>query len=379
MVIALPLTSSTSRRHLVATAILLFFWVTVTFPWVEGFSVSVIKKATGQSLQDGFIPSVVLDDDLRKELNSQQPNEDAPPYNLDDGHLRPMTELQQQGPNDPCIKKIVPPGNHFEIYSLDDLFPHTQMSHIFNTNTSFRNGLRDAIRHDMMFGEGSLYGSMNDEQKDAELALQKPMIGLWKEWRVAPIADTPTLTVVKDQDDDNSIRMKATTAILRQHLGNNLFIVVPTGDEFMERIGSLCNSTQAPFHWTEVVGVAATQNRRMGDKTDHSWHQDYGCLEKNGGNNKHVFMGFPCQDNYHGTGVFPHLIPLKYEQWATQKDVTVGNGNLQKPMFYEGHPPEKHIVRPWYAPGKEIIVFRDVDVLHSTPDIQFRSSIMRFG
>ena len=63
-------------------------------------------------------------------------------------------------------------------------------------------------------------------------------------------------------------------------------------------------------------------------------------------------------------------VKLKHEQWGQSPN---------KPIFYRGTVPNEYIVRPRYAAGREIIVFRDVDVLHSTPDIQYRTSIMRFG
>jgi hypothetical protein len=287
-------------------------------------------------------------------------------------YLQPMTALQEVMGGVRWSRLVV--HRHFEFFSLHDLFPHTHsLSETFHANTNFRNDLRDAIRHDMMFGEWSVYSDLTKEQKHAELRQQKPIIGLWKN----PVSSKEPFQT-NGQADGNT-RMKETTDVLRSYLLGKDIHRVPTGDEFLERIGSLCNSTVAPFHWTEVVGVAATQNRRMGDKTDHAWHQDYGCLEASienrtsNNSNKHVFLGFPCQDQYHGTGVFPHLIPLRHEQWATRR------GMSQKPIFYQGTVPEPFIVRPWYAPGREIIVFRDVDVLHSTPDIQYRSSIMRFG
>jgi len=229
---------------------------------------------------------------------------------------------------------------------------------------------------------------MTNEQRYQELAKNKPLIGYWKHDN-------------DDSDSDlgatirtSSIRMTNTTEILSRYLGPD----APTGDSFFEAIGSLCNSTQAPYHWTEVVGVAATQNSKMGDKTEHAWHQDYGHLEdrrtpskedattiRDDGidshdsypyqSNTHVFLAFPFEDNYHGTGVFSHLIKLKHEQWAKPK----GHLAPGKSIFYTGIVPDQYIVRPRYVPGSELVVFRDIDVLHSTPDIQYRTSIMRFG
>jgi len=251
-------------------------------------------------------------------------------------------------------------NDHFETKSLNDLFPSFYFSEKFDSSTQFRNELCNAIRHDMIFdahSRPSAYGHMTDEERYQELDKNEPLIGYWK-------CDTTTST---------TLRMNKTTVVLRQHLGSN----APTGDEFLETIGSLTNSTLPPFHWTEVVGVAATQNAKMGEKTIHAWHQDYGQLEKQDDDddkscyqsNHHVFFGFPFENHYNGTGVFPHVVKLKRQQWALQS----------KPVFYRGTVPEQYIVRPRYVSGGEIIVFRDVDVLHSTPDIQYRTSIMRFG
>jgi hypothetical protein len=35
------------------------------------------------------------------------------------------------------------------------------------------------------------------------------------------------------------------------------------------------------------------------------------------------------------------------------------------------------IVRPKFAEGQEIIAYRDVHVLHSSPDVAYRTSVMR--
>jgi len=350
-------------------------------------------------------------------LQSQNPNEDAPAYDFyrtgedgeeihntnEDTQFRSMTALDEDFLKD---HKHTIRNNHFEMRSLDDLFPEQKslrISEKFNSCAPFRNGLRDAIRYDMIFDSNAdcseamgnqprIYGSMTDEERYRELARNKPLIGYWK------------------HDDDeaessttaNPIRMEKTTVVLRQYLGPD----APTGDRFMEAIGSLCNSTQTPYHWTEVVGVAATQNKQMGEKTDHAWHQDYGHLQDRKRNpnktlptrenindninnssceceddsypyqsNNHVFFAFPYEDNYDGTGVFSHIMKLKHEQWAKPQQALAPG----KSTFYRGTVPEQYIVRPRYVPGRELLIFRDIDVLHSTPDIQYRTSIMRLG
>jgi hypothetical protein len=225
----------------------------------------------------------------------------------------------------------------------------------------------------------SIYGHMSTEQRIQEVNNNKPLIGYWK----YPSSSAATTTTT-------SRSMPETTTVLQKYFGNAA-TAIPTGSEFLETIGSLTNSTHPPFHWTEVVGVAATQNRKLGDKTEHAWHQDYGQLEtdhshnnltsqnNNNNNNKHVFFAFPFENDYYGTGVFPHLVKLKYEQWV--REAKADGIKTHKSFFYEtACIPEEYIVRPRYIPGKqEIIVFRDIDVLHSSPDIQYRTSIMRLG
>ena len=373
---------------------------------------SILQDPPTDASTGSTIKNTLLNDDVRRELQSQNPNENAPAYDFyetdrdderdhDKGadNFSSMTELDERTLED---HKHTIRHDHFETRSLDDLFPNKEslgFSEKFNSCARFRNELRDAMRHDIIFDSNAdggeriknqppIYSTMTNDQRYQELAKNKPLIGYWKQDNDGSNSDATIPTY--------SIRMTNTTEILRRYLGPD----APTGDSFFEAIGSLCNSTQAPYHWTEVVGVAATQNSKMGDKTEHAWHQDYGHLEDrrtpskqdattirdcdNGidchdsypyQSNNHVFLAFPFEDNYHGTGVFSHLIKLKHEQWAKPK----GHLAPGKSIFYTGIVPDRYIVRPRYVPGSELIVFRDIDVLHSTPDIQYRTSIMRFG
>jgi hypothetical protein len=389
--------------------------ILTTGDYWRGTSTSYLEQATiccSSVLQDpptdasAGIINTLLNDDIRKELQSQNPNENAPAYdfyetgrNDNRGHdnyvnnFSSMTELDKRTLED---HKHTIRHDHFETRSLDDLFPNKKslgFSEKFNSCARFRNELRDAMRHDIIFDSNAdggewiknqppIYSLMTNEQRYQELAKNKPLIGYWKH-------DDSDATVNK-----SSIRMTNTTEILSRYLGPD----APTGDSFFEAIGSLCNSTQAPYHWTEVVGVAATQNSKLGDKTEHAWHQDYGHLQDRTTpskqdattirdddidchdsypyqSNNHVFLAFPFEDNYHGTGVFSHLIKLEHEQWAKPK----GHLAPGKSIFYTGTVSDRYIVRPRYVPGSELVVFRDIDVLHSTPDIQYRTSIMRFG
>ena len=357
-----------------------------------------------------------LSEDLMDELRSQNPNENASVYDYysthdsqidtttngnenDDEIFRCRTELDEKMLED---HKHIIRHDHYETRSLDDLFPDQEsleFSKTFNSCAPFRNKLRDAIRHDMIFDANAdetnaiqnqipIYSILSTQQRYDELAKNKPLIGYWKFDKI----DSKNTANTTNNSNSARIRMTKTTEILQEYLGSE----APTGDALFEAIGSLCNSTRAPYHWTEVVGVGATQNAQMGDKTPHAWHQDYGHLQhrkmqdedlrKDTGNNydedpypyqsnNHVFFAFPFEDDYHGTGVFSHLIKLKHEHWAKPKEDAAPG----KSIFYEGIVPERYVVRPQYAPGRELVVFRDIDVLHSTPDIQYRTSIMRFG
>jgi len=209
--------------------------------------------------------------------------------------------------------------------------------------------------------------------------------------------------------------MKELTRVLKQYLGNQIInndtttndkneekkkkyemmnnynhhhpsTTIPTGDEFMNAIGSLCGAHPSG-HWIDIVGITD----RM---ISHSWHQDTGRLhaglgldreneftikEKGWGgddNEKYtytVMMGFPKEDNYQGTGVFSHVLQLNRTHYAPPK----GHG-YNEPVLFEGTVEETYIVRPSFGLGRELIRYRDVDVLHSAPDVAYRESVMRF-
>ncbi len=341
-----------------------------------------ICRSSVLSSIDKILPLGVDDNEaVKKELLHQDPNEEAPTFDIyNSNDFYPMTELDVEYLEDHRHLITQP---HFETRSLDDLFPNNAygLSEKFNTCASFRNRLRGAIRLDMIFGansddmeQPSMYNDMTDEQRYEEVEKNKILLGYWK---------NPTRSTC------NNVQMKHTTNILQEYFGHQ----APTGDEFIERIGSFCNSTQTPYHITDVSGVSAYQNKQQGEKTDHAWHQDYGSLQDKKSitatkshdeesefpyqSNNHVFFAFPATDNYEGTGVFPHLVKLRYEQWAKPKGAKAPIPG--KSFFYEGRLQGKYIVRPKYEPGKELLIFRDIDVLHSSPDIQYRASVMRFG
>ena len=159
--------------------------------------------------------------------------------------------------------------------------------------------------------------------------------------------------------EGDELRMKKLTVVLKSNLGET----APTGDEFMEKIGSLCGSKPST-HWIDIVGIVERH-------IPHSWHQDTG--RSHNGNTFTVLLGFPKNDNYDGVGVFSHAVKLKYERVAADDHAS------NEPVVYANLSiDEKYVVRPTFTREREILLFRDVDVIHSSPDVAFRASVMRF-
>ena len=179
--------------------------------------------------------------------------------------------------------------------------------------------------------------------------------------------------------------MKHTTrvlnAALEQHFSENDDDDTPlfrfSGDDLFRAIGSICGSG-ASTHWIDIYGV---QDRRL----NHSWHLDAGQSPQN---RKTVLWGFPPENDYEGTGVFSHVVPLQepFDELLLDGDGDEKNKNkndsndnrIREPVLFEGTVDDRYVVRPVYAPGRELLVYRDVDVLHSAPDVAYRTSVMRF-
>ncbi len=282
--------------------------------------------------------------------------------------------------------------NHMEHLSLDDLFPNLSVSFTskFHSSSSFRNDIRHAMRYDIFYTTPA-YANLSPKVASYMLDDDSSLQGSWNCIPKNNNNDNNNDNVDGDEKKkENHIRMTRLTAVLKKYLGDD----APTGDQFMMKIGSLCGVNPSN-HWIDIIGV----KDRM---VSHSWHQDTGRsfdfdlhsdLDANGhggngesGNgdddkNKYnlekssrytVMLGFPPEDNYTGTGVFSHAIKLTNEQLAP-----VGH-NDNEPVLYEGEVDEEYIVRPLFSFGREILRYRDVDTLHSAPDVVYRKSVMRF-
>jgi hypothetical protein len=266
-------------------------------------------------------------DDPAAIIKSQTPNEDAPPYEFE---------------NTPEQSTLIPDGSHMISMSLDELFPNLQFSDKFDSDVVFRAALRNAMREDI-FDSTPAYSGMSEKARKMLLLPDSSLQGSWK----------------CKEDGSEPSRMQKLTHVLKSNLGDS----APTGDEFMNKIGSLCGS-KPTTHWIDIIGIV---ERRI----PHSWHQDTGRSPN--GDTYTVLLGFPKEDNYVGVGVFSHAVKLKYERIAPHDHPS------NEPVVYPGLTiDEKYIVRPQYAKGKEILLFRDTDIIHSSPDVAFRSSVMRF-
>lgn len=268
--------------------------------------------------------------DALSQVQAQNPNHDAPVYDMKSGGLKCMSSTQDETDE---IKH-----SHFELVSLDDLFPKLDFSATFSSSASFRNDMRQAIREGI-FDSTPTYANLSEKARRMLLFPDSSLQGSWR-------------------CESSQGRMEKLTRVLEEHLGPQ----APSGDDFMNRLGSLCGSGPST-HWMDIVGITDR-------KIPHSWHQDTG--RSRNGDTKTVMLGFPKDDNYEGTGVFSHVVKLAREQVAADDHPT------NEPLVYAGTVEEEFIVRPRFAPGQEILVYRDIDVLHSAPDVAYRASVMRF-
>ena len=307
------------------------------------------------------------------------------------------------------------PGAPFEYRSLDDVLSSVlrskgidppedgslfSLSEKFNADTAFRNNLRSAIRLDV-FETTPFYAKLPEKAKNILLLPDSSLEGSWRiPDEVVETTDAdPTDVVDESGEEDPSVRrMKHTTRVLNQalkeHFDNNsdnnssdntkdnaestdddgYHRFRFTGDDLFRAIGAICGDG-ASTHWIDIYGV---QDRAI----NHSWHLDAGRSPKNC---RTVLWGFPPEDHYRGTGVFSHIVSLE-DPFGSTLDIVVddddddssGERPRMEPVLFEGSPGEDFVSRPLYESGKELLIYRDIDVLHSAPDVAYRSSVMRF-
>jgi len=263
-------------------------------------------------------------------VKQQSANLDAPLFKFSDDDAEKLTPVKE--------------GTHIQSISLDTLFPNLSFSKKFCSDSTFRDDLRNSMREDV-FNSTPAYSGMSEKARSMLLLPDSSLQGSWN--------------CRQFTSDGELLRMKKLTAVLKQYLGED----APTGDAFMETIGSLCGSKPST-HWIDIVGV-------MDRRIPHSWHQDTG--RSHNGDTKTVLLGFSKEDNYNGVGVFSHAVKLKFERVADDEHPP------NVPVVYPGLViQDEYIVKPNFSQGSELIVFSDVDTLHSAPDVAYRSSVMRF-
>ena len=291
---------------------------------------------------------------------------------------------------------------YFEYMSLDDLeFERTGAPHIkfrlkgfsekFNADVDFRSSLRSAIRQDI-FRTTPFYQNLPAKAASILLLPDSSLEGSWK---------IPTPSTAKNDDmDEPTIRMKYTTKVLQDAFSSVSSSgeddpLIPTGDELFQAIGRLCSNENG----SELSSSARTDGSTGGASThfidiygrqdrtiNHSWHMDAGkagflpdrqvC--------RTLIWGFPARNeiNYRGCGVFSHIVKLKHscslQELNHLDEDTAPSATLMEPVLFDGVIDPKYVVRPPYQPGNEILLYRDIDCLHSAPDCTYRSSIMRF-
>lgn len=230
-----------------------------------------------------------------------------------------------------------------QFYALNDVFGIEGLSEAFCSKEEFREGIRNAIRQDI-FHSTPAYANLSPKAMAMLLHPDSSLQGSW-----------------------NCHCMERLTKVLHDANFDTL-----TGEEFMNGLGALCHgvgvgdtSSKAAvtYHWMDIIGV----KDRM---VSHSWHQDTALM----GEQRTVMLGFPCVNDYDGTGVFSHAVKLR------QPRIAPPNHPPNEPLLYTSPPqiPDNYIIRPRFAVGKEIMVYPDTHILHSAPDVTYRSSVMRF-
>ena len=237
----------------------------------------------------------------------------------------------------------VTPQPPFKFHSLNEVLGVEGFSETFNADKAFRVALRAAIRQDI-FDTTPFYAGLPEKAAAVLLLPDSSLEGSWR----------------KPTDLKGRLRMKQTTNVLRKYLDEETSNEI-TGDDIMDKIGALCGSKPST-HFIDIFGV---QDREI----NHSWHQDFGQSPED---SRTVLWGFPNDDDYVGCGVFSHVVSLKQECLAPPDHPRM------EPVLFKGKIDDKYIIRPEYRPGREIITYRDIDVLHSAPDVTYRMNLMRF-
>lgn len=361
--------------------------------------------------------------DLRAALSSSSPS--SPPssvFNCVTPGLKCFEEADRQDlqrPNTPFEYRslddllasalqhqgiVVPPRSESENNNHKNSKGFFSLSEKFNSDEAFRNNLRSAIRSDV-FDTTPFYAKLPEKAKSILLLPDSSLEGSWRIPDEAEITEAEGKVENENNDKEEhkhkhndkthlSVRrMKHTTRILNQALREHYDEIEDdveienednnqnqnqntiknfrfTGDDLFRAIGAICGDG-ASTHWIDIYGV---QDRKI----NHSWHLDAGRSPQNC---KTVLWGFPPENHYSGTGVFSHIVSLE-DPFGSTLDIVDDDKERERPrmepVLFEGGLGEDFVFRPAYEAGKELLIYRDIDVLHSAPDVAYRTSVMRF-
>jgi len=220
---------------------------------------------------------------------------------------------------------------HVSFFGLEELFPGTGLQELFNSNATFRTGLRRAVREDLFVADVRA----SDKANAAISSLDSSLMVHWKSSETGYAALSSVLAAYG--------------------------VEAISGASFIQTLGDLCG---VESHGT-LIDITSTGRRQE----RHSWHQDSG-LER-----FTVMLGFPPESNWEGVGVFSHSAKLSHplRQDGREGDI------IEWESFKVGDElPVEVIGRPVYSAGREVMVYCDATHIHSAPDATSRESVWRF-
>lgn len=248
-------------------------------------------------------------------------------------------------PPDLRMPGALPCEKHGYHVSLEELFPGTGLAEAWDTRSSLRTAIRQALRDDLF---APLLRGRTAAQVAAATSLESACMISWS-------------NAVKAADEGR-LSFDRFTAALRANGVSSI-----DGLTFVRTLGNLCG----PTPHGSLIDI--TPLRR---EVAHSWHQDCGIAQNT------VLLGFPPRDQYVGGGVFSSHVqlshPLRPSDGATHGSVV----EYERLSLSDGAPPpsipDEYVLRPVYSRGREVWVSDDAAHLHSTPDCQLREALWRF-
>lgn len=270
-------------------------------------------------------PSLVL-----SSLDSVLPSTlDAPVWTVPE-------ELRNPGAP-PCTEY----GHHV---SLESIFPGTGLAEAWDTCSSLRTKVRQALRDDLF---APLLRKQNKSEKQLAVLLSLET-GCMISWDMALRAHA-----------EGKVTLDRFTEAFKEHGITDL-----DGTTFLRKLGALCGRTP---HGSLIDIIPLDR------AVPHSWHQDTGIPQNT------VLLGFPPRDGYVGGGVFSNFVKLSHPLRPSAGDEHGAVVEFERLSDPPPAPiPDEYVFRPIYRKGQEVWVSNDASYVHSTPDRQLRECLWRF-